>query len=54
MPEFKEYYRGAKEEMPHMMPRPRGMAVRTTACVDSSHGANKVTRRSHSGHIFYL
>ena len=52
--EFKEYYRGAQEEMPHRMPRPRGMAVRTTAFVDSSHGANKVTRRSHSGHILFV
>ena len=52
--EFKEYYRGAKEEIPHRMPRPRGVAVRTTAFVDSSHGANKVTRRSHSGHILFV
>ena len=52
--EFKEYYRGAKEEMPHRMPRPRGVAVRTTAFVDSSHGANKVTRRSQSGHILFV
>ena len=37
--EFKEYYRGAEEEMPHRMPMPR---------------ANKVTRRSHSGHILFV
>ena len=52
--EFEEYYRGAKEEMPHQMPRPRGIAVRTSAYCDSSHGANKVTRRSHSGHILFV
>jgi hypothetical protein len=52
--EFKEYYRDAEEEMPHRMPRPRGMAVVTTAFVDSSHGSNKVTRRSHSGHILFV
>ena len=40
--------------MPHRMPRPRGVAVRTTAFVDSSHGANKVTRRSHSRHILFV
>jgi hypothetical protein len=51
---FKEYYRGAEEEMPHRMPRPRGVAVETSAYVDSSHGANKVTRRSHSGHILFV
>ena len=48
--EFAEYYRGAKEEMPHN----RGLAVSTTAYVDSSHGANKVTRRSHSGHVLFV
>ena len=40
--------------MPYRIPRPRGVAVWTTAFVDSSHGANKVTRRSHSGHILFL
>ena len=40
--------------MPHNMPMPRGVSVRTTAFVDSSHGANKVTRRSHSGHILFV
>ena len=52
--EFKEYYRGAKEEEPHNTPRPRGKSVTTSAYVDSSHGANKVTRRSHSGHILFV
>ena len=52
--DFKEYYRGAKEEMPHRMPRPRGVAVRTTAFVDSSHEANNVTRMSHSGNILFV
>ena len=40
--------------MPHRMPRPRGVAVETMAFVDASHGANKVTRRSHSGHILFV
>ena len=39
---FKEYYRDAEEGLPHRMPRPRGIAVETTAFVDASHGANKV------------
>ena len=30
------------------------MAVVTTAFVDASHGSNKVTRRSHSGHLFFV
>lgn len=52
--EFKEYYRDAEEEMPHRMPRPRGIPVVTTSFVDSSHAANKVTRKSHSGHIIFV
>ena len=52
--EFKEYYRGAEEEIPHRMPRPRGVALETMAFADSSHETNKVTRRSHSGHILFV
>jgi len=52
--EFKEYYRTAKEELPHDMPRPRGNSVTTSAFTDSSHGANKVTRRSHTGYILFV
>ena len=51
---FKEYYRDAKEELPHRMPKPRGRSVVTTAYVDASHGANKKTRRSHSGHVLFV
>ena len=52
--EFKEYYRDAEEEMPHKMPRPRGRSVVTSAFVDASHGAKKVTRRSHSGYVLFV
>ena len=52
--EFKEYYRDAEEEMPHRMPRPRGMAVGTTSFVEASHSSNKVTRQSHSGHLLFV
>ena len=52
--EFKEYYRDAEEELPKRMPKPRGLPVVTSAFVDASHGANKKTRRSHSGHILFV
>ena len=52
--EFKEYYRDAEEQFPRVMPRPRGKSVVTTAFVDASHAANKVTRRSHSEDISCL
>ena len=52
--EFAEYYRDAVEELPHQMPKPRGRPVVTTAFVDVSHDANKVTRKSHEGHILFV
>ena len=52
--EFKEYYRDAEEQVPHMAPRPRGVPVVTTAFVDSSFASNKVNRRSHCGHILFV
>ena len=52
--DFKEYYRGAEELLPHRMPQPRGKPVITTGFVDSSHAANKKDRRSHSGHLLFV
>lgn len=52
--DFKVHYRDAVEEMPHLMPLPRGVPVCIVAFVDASHGANKVTRRSHSGHVIFV
>ena len=52
--DFSEIYRDAEEAMPHRMPIPRGRSVTTTAYVDASHGANKVTRRSHTGYVLFL
>lgn len=52
--EFKDMYRDAEEQMPSRMPMPRGRSVTTTAFVDASHAANKVTRRSHSGFIIFV
>ena len=36
------------------MPTPRGRMVSTTAYVDASHAANKMTRRSHTGFILFV
>ena len=52
--DFKEYYRDAVEEDPPRMPIPQGRSVKITVFVDASHGANKVTRRSHTGYIIFL
>ena len=40
---FKEQHKDAQEEIPENMPIPRGQQVHTTAFVDASHAANKVT-----------
>ena len=52
--EFKEYYIYAEEDMPHNRPRLRGRSVVTSAFVDASHGANKVTRISKSGYFLFI
>ncbi len=52
--DFVEIYRDAKEPLPHRMPVPRGRSVVTTAFVDASHAANKVTRRSHTGYVVFI
>lgn len=53
---FREQYRDAVEDMPpsHLIPEPLGREITTTAYVDASHAANKVTRRSHTGFILFL
>jgi hypothetical protein len=52
--DFAEIYRDAEELLPHRIPTPRGRSVATTAYVDASHAANKVTRRSHTGYVVFL
>ena len=51
---FKEYYRDAEDSQPPKMPTPKGRNVKITAFVDASHGANKITRRSHTGYILFI
>jgi hypothetical protein len=52
--DFEAHYRGAREELPHNMPPPRGLPVLITAYVDASHAANQQTRRSHTGYIIFI
>jgi hypothetical protein len=52
--DFVEIYRDADEPLPHRMPVPRGRSVATTAFVDASHAANKLTRRSHTGYVVFI
>ena len=47
-------YADATEEMPPNAPAPRGRAVQINCFVDSDHAGNRITRRSHTGILFYL
>jgi hypothetical protein len=47
-------YPDAKEEIPPNAPSPRGRAVQINCFVDSDHAGDRITRRSHTGIIFYL
>jgi hypothetical protein len=52
--EFLIHYRDAKEQLPLDAPSPFGLRVSITCFVDASHGANKKTRRSHTGYVIFL
>lgn len=53
---FRDQYRDAEEQLPppHMLPKPLVRSIVTTVFVDTSHAANKVTRRSHTGFIIFI
>lgn len=53
-PDWSDFYKDAKEELPTDMPVPRGQPVQMTVFVDSDHAGDKVTRRSRTGVIIYL
>jgi len=52
--EWTDFYGESKEEIPADMPPPRGKEVLISCFVDADHAANKVTRRSHSGMLFFV
>ena len=52
--EFRDQYRGAKEELHTDFPKARGRAVEVTAFADASHASEKNTRQSHTGYIIFI
>lgn len=52
--DWSEFYGDVVEEDPPDMPEPLGNSVRITAFMDSDHGGNRVTRRSHTGIIILV
>ena len=53
-PDWSDFYKDAKEAIPHDMPEPLGMPVQQTVYVDSDHAGDKVTRRSRTGILLFL
>ena len=49
-----DFYGDETEEIPYDAPTPLGTSVKITAWVDANHAGNMVTRRSHTGYLFYL
>ena len=52
--EMKEFYPDAEESLPPNAPEPRGEPVQINLFVDADHAGNKVTRRSHTGILFFM
>ena len=53
-PDWSDFYRDVKEQIPSDMPEPRGEPIQMTTFVDSDHAGDKVTRRSRTGVLIYL
>ena len=49
-----KYIKMQREPLPHRMPKPRGRSVTTTAYLDASHAANKMTRRFRTGFVIFM
>ena len=49
-----EFYEEVVEEDPPQMPEPLGEPVLASTCVEYDHASNVVTRRSHTGILFFV
>ena len=54
LPDWTEFYKYAKEEIPKDIPEPLGNPVEMTAYMDSNHAGDKVSRRSQTGVLIFL
>ena len=52
--DWTDWYKGAKEDIPPKMPRPRGKPVSTSCFVDASFANNVVNRRSWMGILIFV
>lgn len=53
-PDWTDFYKDVKEQVPLDAPEPLGKPVEMTAFVDSDHAGDKVTRRSRTGVLIFL
>jgi hypothetical protein len=53
-PDWKNFYPGAVEQLPHDMPIPLGKPIQINMFYHASHVSDLVTRRSTSGFLIYL
>jgi hypothetical protein len=53
-PNWKDFYPGAVEQLPHDMPIPLGKPIQMNMFCDASHASDIVTRRSTTGFLIYL
>ena len=52
--DWNDFYGDVEEELPPIIPEPRGSPVIISAFVDADHAGNVVTRRSHTGIIIFV
>jgi hypothetical protein len=52
--DWKDFYRGTVEQLPHDMPIPLGNPIHMNMCCDVFHASDLVTRRSTTGFLIYL
>jgi len=54
LPDWTDFYKDVKEQIPKDSPEPLGKSVEMTAYIDSNHAGDKVTWRSHTGVLIFL
>jgi len=53
-PDWSDFYKDVKEQVPHDAPEPRGQAVERATFVDSDHAGDTVPRRSRTGIFLFI
>ena len=54
LPDWTDFYKDVKEQIPKDAPEPLGKPVEMTSYIDSDHAGDKITRRSRTGVFIFL